>query len=520
MDESKKWYLRTRDETFGPESAAKLVEWAKLGRIQPGQEVSDDNVIWRRVEDVPFLDMRFSIDIGDGNPRGPFHRAAAEALLASGRLPMVASIVETREPFPDESQAVEEKAEAVEEPAVQVEEQPEEEPELKAEERPVLQSEEPAAKVEVEPQPNVKVVEKVVVKEVKVEVPVERVVVKEVRVEVPVEKIVEVPVEKLVEVEKEVRVEVPVEKIVEKIVVDETRVKELEGFLEEERRHTADLQAKLDESSRKAAEAAKAAVDRENGLRAELSQANGRADKLESGLKDAADRENKCREQIQHLEDELRRLPQAASEVADIQAAIYTLLKSEAEELDGILSQEKREFEDAKRRYDERADRLMERRRAMLKRAGANIEDMTRKALMERPEDPRTAQLRKELMELRHRHEAAMLDKEAKIRELSDELRQRKAEGSRAAEGMKDVTQLHLEVQNLKERLQVREKELMVERQRNEELCRQQATNQQALLARLASLESPSIGRAESLETNQSREAKQVKLPGWMRLKR
>ena len=93
------WYLRTQDETFGPESEEKLVEWARLGRIQPGQEISEDNEVWRRVEDVPFLDMRFSIDLGDGNPRGPFNRAAAEALLASGRLPPTATMVESREPF-------------------------------------------------------------------------------------------------------------------------------------------------------------------------------------------------------------------------------------------------------------------------------------------------------------------------------------------------------------------------------------------------------------------------------------
>ena len=36
----------------------------------------------------------------------------------------------------------------------------------------------------------------------------------------------------------------------------------------------------------------------------------------------------------------------------------------------------------------------------------------------------------------------------------------------------------------------------------------------------LAALESPSIGTPASLETNQSREAKMVKLPNWMRLKR
>ena len=99
MRESR-WYLRTQNDTFGPESEAKLIEWARLGRIQPGQEISDDNVIWHRVEDMAFLDMRFSIDIGDGNPRGPFNRAAAEALLASGRLPKTSTLVEVREPFP------------------------------------------------------------------------------------------------------------------------------------------------------------------------------------------------------------------------------------------------------------------------------------------------------------------------------------------------------------------------------------------------------------------------------------
>ena len=43
---------------------------------------------------------------------------------------------------------------------------------------------------------------------------------------------------------------------------------------------------------------------------------------------------------------------------------------------------------------------------------------------------------------------------------------------------------------------------------------------EQMLMARLASLESPSIGTPQTLATNQSRETRQVKLPSWMRLKR
>ena len=466
MSESK-WYLRTQNDTFGPEAESKLVEWAKLGRIQPGQEISDDNVIWRRVEDVPFLDMRFSIDIGDGNPRGPFNRAAAEALLASGRLPKTSTIVEVREPFP-----AEEKAES------------EEMVENVAEQQPVVEEQESTAA-----EPEVKVVEKIV--------------------EVPVEKIVEK------EVIKEVRVEVPVEKI----VVDETRVKELEGLLAEERRHTTELQGRLDESLNKASEASKAAKETENALRAEVASAKEQIGKYESSLKDAADRENKYAEQVKSLEDELRRLPQAASEVADIQAAVYSIITDEAKDLESIIDKEKGEFEVIKKRYAERADRLQERRRELLKRSGANLEDMTRRALLNRPEDPRTAQLRRELDELRRTHEHAMLDNADKIRALEAQLRQTQDERKRTAEGQRDVVQLQAEVQALRELVQTREKELMSERQRNEELVRQQATKQQTLLARLASLESPSIGTSRSMSTNQSREARLVKIPGWMRLK-
>ena len=408
-----KWFLRTQDETFGPETEEKLVEWARMGRIQPGQEISEDNIAWRRVEDVPFLDMRFSIDLGDGNPRGPFNKAAAEALLASGRLPPTATLVEVREPFPE----------------------PEAAPTEESESEPVLQPEQVPAPEPVQP----RVIEKVVVKEVRVEVPVEKTVIKEVRVEVPVE--------------------------VEKIVVDETRVRELEKLLDDANRETA-----------------------------------------------------KLKEQVVALSDELRRLPQAASEVADIQAAMFTAMTSEAEELQKLLEDEKRDAEEFRKRHQERADKLLERRRNLLKRAGANIEEMTRKALIERPEDPRTAQLRRELEDLRRVSERKAFDYEDRIRGLTEKLKVRETELSRATAGMKDVTQLQAEVQALKEQVQLREKDLMAERQKGEEMRQQQAFAQQAMMARLAQLESPSIGTVQSLSTNQSREAKLVKLPRWMKI--
>ena len=451
------WYLRTQDETFGPESEEKLVEWARLGRIQPGQEISEDNEVWRRVEDVPFLDMRFSIDLGDGNPRGPFNRAAAEALLASGRLPPTATMVESREPF--------------DAPAPIDAPEPQSEPEPQPEPAPQV------ATSQVEPEP--KVVEKIVevpgekIVEKIVEVPVEKIVEKEVIREVPVE------VEKIVEKEVVKEVPVEVEKIVEKVVVDETRVKELEEML-----------------------AAATRVAGEN----------------EKATKDEKAVSEKLREQVHSLEDELRRLPQTASEVADIQAAVYSIMTSEAEELAAIIEAEKKDADEFRRRHEERADKLLERRRLLLKRAGSNIEDMTRRALVERPEDPRMARMRKEYDAFRQHSEKMTLESERKIRELSDQLRTSRAETARAAEGMRDITQMRAEIEDLKARLQQREKELLEAKQANETMRQQQATNQQALMARLASLESPSIGTVSTLATNQSREAKLVKLPSWMRI--
>jgi len=471
------WYLRTQDETFGPESQERLVEWAKVGRIQPGQEISDDNEIWRRVEDVPFLDMRFSIDLGDGNPRGPFNRAAAEALLASGRLPPTATMVETREPFPAEDAP------------------PPAEPAPAAPAEPPVRNAEPPVKV--------------------------------------VEKIVEVPVEKIVE--KEVVREVPVEKIVEKVVVDEARVAELTRQVEEGLARAQDLQSRLEASEGRAKELERKVEDgdaRARELAEKVDRADAHAKELEDMLaaatrvagenekafKDEKAASDKLREQVRSLEDELRRLPQTASEVADVQAAVYAIMTGEAEELAAIVEAEKKEAEAFARRHAERADRLMERRRTLLKRAGANIEEMTRRALVERPEDPRAVRLRKEYEEFRRQSEKKLADDERRIRELGDQLRTSQAETARVAAGMRDVTQLRGEIEDLKARLQHREQELLSEKQSNESLRQQQATSQQALMARLMALESPSIGTPQSLSTNQSREAKLVKLPSWMRI--
>ena len=329
--------------------------------------------------------------------------------------------------------------------------------------------------------------------------------------------------------------EVPVEKIVEKIVVDETRVaeltrqveegsaraKDLERRLEESEARAKELQAKVETGDARARELAEK-VDRGEARTRELDEMLAAATRVagenEKACADEQAANAKLREQIAALEDELRRLPQTASEIADIQAAVYSIMTGEAEELAALIDAEKKDAEEFRRRHQERADRLAERRRTLLVRAGTNIEDMTKKALVSRPEDPRTARIAKEYEEFRRLAEKRAADSERQVRDLTERLRLSQAEVARAAAGARDATQMRTEIEELRARLQAREKELLAEKQANETMRQHQAASQQAMMARLAALESPSIGTAQSLSTNQSREARLVKLPSWMRI--
>jgi hypothetical protein len=431
---SEKWYLRTQDDTFGPETRDRLLEWAKMGRIQPGQEISSDGVTWIPAVEVPFLDMRWSIDIGDGTPRGPFNKQAAEALLRSGRLPPGSKLVEVQPEFGNEDAE-----ETMPEPTVEPEEAIES-----------AVSDGPSQEADVAPE--VKVVEKIV------EVPVERIVEKEVIKEI----VKEIPVEKIVE--KEVVREVPVERVVEK-----ERIVEVES---------AELLAKV-----AALEAAVTEAKRETLT----------------------------------LEGEIKRLPPNAKEAADMEAAVYWLMRGEADDLERMMAAEKQEAEAAQKRWRERAEKLAARRIEILKKIGDDAKDMKQRALRMNPADPRTVQMRQELDALRivaerNAHESGM-----RIKDLTRALNERTMEVKRLSAQVEDVKRLQEQIWDLREKLQERDRELQIERQKVEEVRRGCAASQQALLARLSELESGIPGRSD-----QSREAQAQasRFPSWMGFKK
>ena len=492
---SEQWYLRTQDDTFGPESRERLLEWAKMGRIQPGQEISSDGDTWQPAEEIPFLDMRWSIDIGDGTPRGPFNKCAAEALLRSGRLPPGSKLVEVAPAFEEND----EEAEGPQESAAE----------------PVAETEDPEAPLaEASREPEVKIVEKIV------EVPVEKVVEK--IVEVPVEKIVEkevlkevvkeVPVERIVE--KEVLVEVPVEKIVEKEVIKEIPV---ERVVERERIVEVESTALL---AKAAALAAAVTAAKEEGAKALAAAQEEREQVLSAERaemqKTRQELENAKRETLT-LESEIKRLPSNAKEAADMEAAVYWLMRGEADDLERMMEAEKLEAEAAQKRWRERAEKLAARRIEILKKIGDDAKDMKQRALRMNPVDPRTLQIKQELDALRivaerNAHESGM-----RIKDLTRSLNERTTEVKRLSAQVADVKRLQEQIRELREKLQDRDRELQQDRQKVEEMRRCSAASQQALLARLSELESGMPGHS-----NQSKEAhaQASRFPSWMSFKK
>lgn len=454
------WYLRTQDETFGPETRERLIEWAQMGRIQPGQDVSEDGETWHPATEVPFLDMRWSIDIGDGNPRGPFNKYAAQALLSSGRLPHGSRLVEVRPPFDAPPPAP-----------------------PPAESAPPPRPEPTPASV---PSPDDRALQELKEQNIRLEA----------------------KLKQLREDNKSIRSE---------LADARTLLAAKDSVLAERNSELAERASALEakDSELAAKDSTIAARNSELAAKAnEIAAKESEIAKAQQAVSAARANEVKYENRIQLLSDEIKRLPPTARLAADAQAAVYALMKEEADELAAALDAENREAEALRLYRQKRTERLLARRQDILKRIGTDAEDMTRRALLAHPDDPRTTQLRQELDALRLLQEKTALESERKIRELSAKLRERDVEARRLQQQTGDLTVVYRQLQETREKLQRREKELMEERQKAEEERQQHAAAQQALLSRLSALEMGLPGA-----TNQSREARSVRLAPWMGLK-
>jgi DNA repair exonuclease SbcCD ATPase subunit len=213
----------------------------------------------------------------------------------------------------------------------------------------------------------------------------------------------------------------------------------------------------------------------------------------------------------------MRRLPSNAKEAADMEAAVYWLMRGEVDDLEQMMAQEKLEAEAAQRRWRERSEKLAARRIDILKKIGDDAKDMKARALRLNPVDPRTVQIRQELDALRIISERNAQESSIRIKDLTRSLNERTTEVKRLAAQVEDVKRLQEQIRDLREKLQLRDRELAAERQKVEEVRRSCAVSQQALLARLSELERGLPG-----VSNQSREAhaQASRFPSWMGFKK
>ena len=123
--------------------------------------------------------------------------------------------------------------------------------------------------------------------------------------------------------------------------------------------------------------------------------------------------------------------------------------------------------------------------------------------------------MRQELEALRLLQEKAAAESDRKVRDLAAKLRERDSEINRLRQQVSDTTVLYRQLQEARERLMRREKELVEVRQKAEGERQRYAADQQTLMARLSALEMGLPGA-----TNQSREARSVRLAPWMGLKK
>lgn len=476
------WHLRTHDDEYGPVTRERLVEWARMGRIQPGQEVSEDGENWIPVTDVPFLDMRWSIDIGDGTPRGPFNRAAAQALLDSGRLPKGSRMVEVApppQPAPDT-------------PAVGAEGAEAESAEAEDAETPAA-AEAPAAET------SGAVAETQAV----------------------AGGVAEAPSPSAASEEEVAELRRQIETLQAGLTSALSRAAEAEGRAAAARREAEEMRNEADRANARLAVAAAEADAARVGEAAAKAAADEAAQKAAAAESDLADlsssahaSELEYEDRIQKLSDEIKRLPPTARLTADAQSAIYTLMREEADELAREMEADARELEELRRLRLSRSERLLARRQQILRCIGADADDMTRRALKKYPDDPRMVHLRQELDALRVLQERTAADAERKVGEMASRLRERESEVVRLRQQVGDVGAISRQLQETRERLKARERELVEERQRHEAERHETMAAQQTLLSRLSALEQGLPGG-----TRQSREARNVRLAPWMGLR-
>lgn len=106
VDHERNWYVKIADgREFGPVESAKLVSWARDGRLDSDSRVSSDRQTWKPAPLLPELGMEWIIEMTVGQYYGPMHQDVLSNLQREKAIPPTARIYRLAggESAPDEA---------------------------------------------------------------------------------------------------------------------------------------------------------------------------------------------------------------------------------------------------------------------------------------------------------------------------------------------------------------------------------------------------------------------------------
>ena len=504
-DDNRQWFLRINGETvFGPVSTQGLIVWAEQGRVLPGHEVSEDRKKWVQAVSLELLDMRWYVDDGDGDLRGPLNRLAAEVLIKSGKVADGAHLV----------------------PAEEVEDSPDtvsggDESETEALRRRVRELESVVSDPFTE-RSGAGDLEAVRRERDALAASLKKAEAQKADVAENMGKAAHAHERDMEQTRKLIR---KLEQQVEDAQAGCRRVPELEKavqFHEHRAEETAQTLEAREAELEALREQLKMCGERAGQAEAARKNAETRLETLEAELTELLNNANArditYQEKIAELEKMCAQPPEETARFFADQAAVYELINAEVVELASALEQEKAQAEQMRTWSTQRQQALQERRQKLLKHVGGSPGDMTRRATRDQIVDPQVARLRAELETLRVTYQREIRLAELKEREWQEKLRMQESGEMRLRSQVMLGEKKAQRVQELEELLRRREREAVAERKNREQEREQFEANQRALLMRIDTLEREA--RPSTPADLQSTEARNVKLASWMRLKR
>jgi hypothetical protein len=580
-NQEEQWFLRTSgDAVFGPVTSEGLLVWAEQGRVLPGHDVSTDRKHWVSAVSLPFLEMQWYVDDGEGELRGPLNRAAAEVLVKSGKVSDRAQIISADEvdlaeaseekpkPASDVTASVTQKAltERIQELELQLSERTRAE-ESDAPSQPLdqlTQERDTLANRVIELETLCETLKRNAEKDVrsaerraeqlrsqnkKLEEQIEELNARLLMVP-PVQETAPAPPSEALRKERDdLRKELDetvkaMQLAEEKKAESDRKCVEMTEHLSRARLETVHWRDEYDRKEKERQEAFSLSGDIERQYSEVLTrveqmkqdfdrlhltyekcveeskQAQAKALEAEQDLADllamANARDAEYMEKIAELERFSAQSPEKIAQFYADQAAIYQLFKSELEALGQEQETERQHLEQLKQMSMNRLDLIQERKHSLTRRLGNSPADMTRLSAREQVSDPASARLRAELDNLRFVHERDIRLAEERESELLAKLRTYETEAIRLKTLAVEGERVSQQAQDLTDQLRQREHELAEERKGRESERQQFQADHQALLSRLEMLERE--GQTEAQEPRAA-EPKSSKPPSWMRLK-